>query len=86
MRKFLKIRTYAFLPHDLSIKLFFIVHFPPSFNLNGNKKSVALLQLDLRRNATRCTFIIADLDGNFKCFLHDFRLADPTFCNHHAAG
>ena len=38
MRKILKIRTYAFLQHDLSIKLFFIVHFPPSFNLNGNKK------------------------------------------------
>ena len=49
MRKLLKIRTYAFLQHDLAIKLFFIVHFPPSFNLNGNKKSVALLQLDLRR-------------------------------------
>ena len=29
---------------------------------------------------------ITDLDGNFKCFLNDFRLADHTFCNHHAAG
>ena len=66
MRKFLKIRTYAFLQHDLSIKLFFIVHFPPSFNLNGNKKSVALLQLDLRRNATRCSIIITKTGENVK--------------------
>ena len=66
MRKLLKIRTYAFLPHDLSIKLFFIVHFPPSFNLNGDKKSVALLQLDLRRNATRCNIIIAKTGENVK--------------------
>ena len=69
MRKFLKIRTYAFLPHDLSIKLFFIVHFPPSFNLNGNKKSVALLQLDLRRNATRCNIIIAKTGKNVKWWI-----------------
>ena len=66
MRKLLKIRTYAFLPHDLPIKLFFIVHFPPSFNLNGDKKSVALLQLDLRRNATRCSIIIAKTGENVK--------------------
>ena len=66
MRKLLKIRTYAFLQHDLSIKLFFIVHFPPSFNLNGDKKSVALLQLDLRRNATRCSIIIAKTEKNVK--------------------
>lgn len=66
MRKILKIRTYAFLQHDLAIKLFFIVHFPPSFNLNGDKKSVALLQLDLRRNATRCSIIIAKTGENVK--------------------
>ncbi len=29
----------------------------------------ALLQPDLRRNATRCTLIITDGAGNFKCFL-----------------
>lgn len=28
----------------------------------------AFLQPDLRRNATRCTFIIADEVENFKCF------------------
>jgi len=36
------------------------------------KRRVAALQLDLRRNATRCTLIITDLDGDFKCFLNDF--------------
>ena len=66
MRKLLKIRTYAFLPHDLSIELFFSVHFPPSFNLNRNKKSVALLELDLHRTATRSSIIIAKTDENVK--------------------
>ena len=83
MRKSQNIRTYAFLPHDLPMKFSLILPFLTRFR---KKRRVAALQLDLRRNATRCTFIIADLDGNFKCFLKDFRLIDPTFCNHHAAG
>ena len=82
MRKSQNIRTYAFLLHDLPMKFSLILPFLTRFR---KKKRVAALQLDLRRNATRCTFIIADLDGNFKCFLNDFRLVDPTFCNHHAA-
>ena len=39
------------------------------------KKRAAFLQPDLRRNATRCRLIIADSDGNFKCFLNDFGLS-----------
>ena len=83
MRKSQNIRTYAFLLHDLPMKFSLILPFLTRFR---KKRRVAALQLDLRRNATHCTFIIADLDGNFKCFLNDFRLVDPTFCNHHAAG
>ena len=82
MRKSQNIRTYAFLLHDLPMKFSPILPFLTRFR----KKACGNLQPDLRRNATRCTFIIADLDGNFKCFLNDFRLVDPTFCNHHAAG
>ena len=83
MRKSQNIRTYAFLLHDLPMKFSLIL---PSLTRFRKKRRVATLQLDLRRNATRCTFIIADLDGNFKCFLNEFRLVDHTFCNHHAAG
>ena len=51
----MKTRTYAFLLHDLL--------------MNFCKKHAVLLQPDLRRNATRCTPIIADSAENFKCFL-----------------
>ena len=34
-------------------------------------RRAAFLQPDLRRNATRCRFIIADLGGDFKCFFND---------------
>ena len=83
MRKSQHIRTYAFLLHDLPMKFSPILPLLTRFRKKG---AWLFLQLDLRRNATRCTFIIADSDGNFKCFLNDFRLVDPTFCNHHAAG
>ena len=43
---------------------FFIFH-PPL-----HRKRVAALQLDLRRNATRCTPIIAEANRNFKWFFH----------------
>ena len=36
------------------------------------KKRAAFLQPDLRRNATRCTYIIANRAGNFKGFLQNF--------------
>ena len=76
MRKSQNIRTYAFLPHDLPMKFSLILPFLTRFR---KKRRVAALQLDLRRNATRCTPIIAEANQNFKCFLNDFRLVDPTF-------
>lgn len=65
MRKSPNIRTYAFLLHDLPMKFSLILPFLTRFR---KKKRVAALQLDLRRNATRCTPIITDSDGDFKCF------------------
>lgn len=59
MRKSQNIRTYAFLLHDLPMKFSLILPFLTRFR---KKRRVAALQLDLRRNATRCIFIIADLD------------------------
>ena len=41
-------------------------HFSP----DSAKKRVAALQLDLRRNATRCTPIIAEANRDFKWFFH----------------
>ena len=76
MRKSQNIRTYAFLLHDLPMKFSPILPFLTRFR----KKSAWLfLQLDLRRNATRCMFIIADSDGDFKYFLNGFRLARSYF-------
>ena len=60
------IRTYAFLPHDLHIKISVI---SPISHPIPQKRRAALLQLDLRRNATRCVPIIAGAERNFKCFL-----------------
>ena len=65
MRKSQNIRTYAFLPHDLPMKFSLILPFLTRFR---KKKRVVALQLDLRRNATRCTPIIAEANQNFKCF------------------
>ena len=63
MRKSQYIRTYAFLLHDLPMKFSPILPFLTRFR----KKSAWLfLQLDLRRNATRCTPIIAEANRNFK--------------------
>ncbi len=42
-------------------------HFPSLTHFY--KKACGNLQPDLRRNATRCMRIIADLEENFKCFL-----------------
>ena len=52
MRKSKNIRTYAFQLHDFSIKFTVILS---SLTPRFQKKRVAFLQLDLRRNATRCT-------------------------------
>ena len=72
MRKSQNILTYAFLLHDLPMKFSPILPFLTRFR----KKGVWLfLQLDLRRNATRCTPIITDSDGDYKYFLNGFRLA-----------
>ena len=45
--------------------------FSPIFHLSptSTQKVRGILQLDLRRNATRCMHIIADSAENFKCFL-----------------
>ena len=48
------------------MKLFLIRPSLPHFR---KIQRVAFLQLDLRRNATRCMLIIAASAGNFKCFL-----------------
>ncbi len=47
------------------------------------KRRVAALQLDLRRNATRCTPIIAEANQNFKCFSSQILVPAPvcTFAN-----
>ena len=71
MRKSQNIRTYAFLLHDLPMKFSSILPFLTRFR---KKRRVAALQLDLRRNATRCRFIITDSEEDFKRFLNDFRL------------
>ena len=63
MRKSQNIRTYAFLPHDLPMKFSLILPFLTRFR---KKRRVAALQLDLRRNATRCTLIIAEENRDFK--------------------
>ena len=65
MRKSKNIRTYAFQLHELPIKFFF--HFS-IFHLDSIKKRVAFLQLDLRKNATRCRSIIAVTNEDFKYF------------------
>ena len=65
MRKSQNIRTYAFLLHDLPMKFSLILPFLTRFR---KKRRVAALQLDLRRNATRCTPIIAEANRNFKWF------------------
>ena len=56
MRKLLKIRTYAFLQHDLSIKLFFSVHFPPSFNLTESSKSPASIAKSNKQWVGTCLY------------------------------
>ena len=76
MRKSQNIRTYAFLLHDLPMKFSPILPLLTRFRKKG---AWLFLQLDLRRNATRCRFIIADSDGDFKCFLNDFGLARSYF-------
>lgn len=62
MRKSQNIRTYAFLLHDLPMKFSLILPFLTRFR----KKACGNLQPDLRRNATRCTPIIAEANRNFK--------------------
>lgn len=64
MRKSKNIRTYAFQLHELPIKFFFI--FP--FHLDSIKKRGGVFALDLRKNATRCRFIIAVTNEDFKYF------------------
>lgn len=61
MRKSRIIWIYAFLLHDL-MKLSAIPHKVPK------QKRAALLQLDLRRIATRYIYSIANSEMNFKCF------------------
>ena len=80
MRKSQNIRTYAFLPHDLPMKFSLILPFLTRFR---KKRRVAALQLDLRRNATRCTPIIAEANQNFKCFSSQISVPAPvcTFAN-----
>ena len=63
MRKSQNIRTYAFLLHDFPMKFSPILPFLTRFR---KKSAWLLLQLDLRRNATRCTPIIAEANRNFK--------------------
>ena len=63
MRKSQSIRTYAFLLHDLPMKFSLILPFLTRFR---KKRRVAALQLDLRRNATRCSIIIAKTEKNVK--------------------
>ena len=65
MRKSGIIWIYAFLLHDL-IKLSAIPHKVPK------QKRAALLQLDLRRIATRYIYSIPNSEMNFKCFLPRF--------------
>ena len=67
MRKSQNIRTYAFLLHDLPMKFSPILPFLARFRKKG---AWLFLQLDLRRNATRCTPIIAEANRNFKRFFH----------------
>lgn len=63
MRKSQYIRTYAFLLHDLPMKFSPILPFLTRFRKKG---AWLFLQLDLRRNATRCMPIIAEANRNFK--------------------
>ena len=67
MRKSQHIWTYAFLLHDLPMKFSPILPFLARFRKKG---AWLFLQLDLRRNATRCTPIIAEANRNFKRFFH----------------
>lgn len=66
MRKSQNIRTYAFLLHDLPMKFSLILPFLTRFR---KKRRVAALQLDLRRNATRCNIIIAKTGKNVKWWI-----------------
>ena len=75
MRKSQNIRTYAFLLHDFPMKFSPILPFLTRFR---KKRRVAALQLDLRRNATRCTPIIAEANQNFKCFSSQILVPAPV--------